>query len=75
MLDPLELPVGTQLVARRQDGELIAAKTERLRVVDRGEQLADQYQHVVADRVPVDVVDMLEVVDIDEAERERLPAA
>ena len=56
--------------AGEEDGELVAAEPEALAALAQPRR--DLAEHAVADRVPVAVVDLLEVVDVDEAERERL---
>ncbi len=41
--------------------------------MDRRERVADALEHEVAERVPVAVVERLEVIEIEEDERERPP--
>ena len=54
---------------RQQEGELVAAEPERLAALaEAGRHLRED---AVADRVAVPVVDLLEVVDVEQAERER----
>ena len=56
--------------AGEEQRELVAAEPEGLAVLAQAP--ADAGEHTVADRVPVEVVDPLEVVHVDHAERERL---
>ncbi len=56
--------------AGKEQRELVAAEAEGLAVL--AEAPADAGEHTVADRVSVEVVDPLEVVHVDQAERERL---
>ena len=56
------------LRAGEQQRELVAAEPEGLAVL--AEACADLGEHPVSDRVPEEVVDALEVVDVDHAERE-----
>ena len=60
---------GGFVVLREQDRELVAAEPERLAAL--AEPSGDLRQHLVAGRVAEAVVDPLEVVDVDEAERQR----
>src|SRR6185295_2120134 len=53
-----------------QDGELVAAEPERLATL--AEALPHLAEHAVAGGMAEAIVDPLEVVDVDEAERERL---
>ena len=57
---------------RHEEGELVAADAEgRIRGSDRGaDQLSDLGQELVAHGVTLRVVDALELVDVDEHERE-----
>ena len=55
--------------AREEERELVAAEPERLAVLTQPG--GDLREDLVADRVPVAVVDLLEVVDVEQAERER----
>ena len=61
----------------REDDELVAAHAgDGVRLADdRLEAPSDRPQHLVARFVSPDVVDALEPVEIDDEERERLPAA
>lgn len=67
------------LVSRaRQDGEeLLAAEAEEhIPFPERAPRpLRDGDEHTVADEVPVHVVDLLEVIEVEEEEPERLPRA
>ena len=71
LLDLLELAVRAHLVEREDDRELVAAEAKCLGVIRPTQEAADQHQQVVADGMTVAVVDLLEVVDVDQAERER----
>ena len=55
--------------AGQQHGELVAAEAEALAALAQARR--DLPEHAVADRMAVAVVDLLEVVDVDEAEAER----
>ena len=68
-------PVGPRL--GRQHGELVAADAgEGLLLAEEvGDERDDLLQHEVAAQMPVRVVDLLEVVDVEEHERERPPVA
>ena len=59
----------TLVVIDEQERELVAAEPEGLAALTQPR--ADLRKDAVARRVPVAVVDLLEVVDVDEAERQR----
>src|SRR6185312_15907718 len=54
---------------RQEDGEFVAPQPEALAALPQSG--GDLSEHAVADRVPMSVVDLLEVVDVHEAEAER----
>ena len=58
-------------VAREHDGELVAA--EPVGLADPAQLARHVREHTVAGRMPVAVVDLLEVVEVEETDRERLP--
>ena len=63
-----------RLTAREDDRELVTTEAERSDAVRRAsEEPGDLDEHLVAERMPVGVVDPLEVVDVDEAEAELVP--
>ena len=65
---------GFRLVELRQEhGELVAAQPEALAAL--AEARRDLPEHAVTERMAVAVVDALEVVDVDEAEAERIAGA
>src|SRR5580658_6794782 len=54
---------------RKDDGELFTAASESLAVAtDLSEPLGHHAQHLVADIVPVGVVELLEMVDVDDGD-------
>ena len=57
------------VVPRQEDGELVAAETERLAALSQPRR--DLAEHRVAHRMAVVVVDLLEVVEVEEAQRNR----
>jgi hypothetical protein len=59
---------GTLVMAGEEDRELVAAEPERLAALAQARR--DLRQHPVAGRMPEAVVDLLEVVDVDQAERD-----
>ena len=56
--------------AREHDGELVTA--EPVRLADPAQLARDVSEHAVADRMAVAVVDLLEVVEVEEADGQRL---
>ena len=61
------------LSAAEDDRELVAAEAERAEAVAlRRQEAGDLDEHLVAERMTVGVVDLLEVVDVDEAEADEL---
>ena len=64
---------GAFVRARKEDQELVAAPAEdEVRLAHAGRQVVrDELQDVVADLVPLDVVDLLEAVDVGEQDGER----
>ena len=71
--DPVEHGVGDlervlSGSARQKDRELVAAEPERFAALP--EPARNLCQHAVSDRMTVAVVDLLEVVDVDEADRD-----
>ncbi len=57
------------VVVWQEDGELVAPETERLAALSQARR--DLAEHLVAHRMAVLVVDRLEVVEVEEAERNR----
>jgi hypothetical protein len=67
-----EQPCLFRLDIGQEQRELVAPEPERLTA--RSEARADGREHEVADRVPMTVVDVLEVVDVEEADADRRAA-
>ena len=71
LVERLDVASRLRLSAREDDSELVTAEAERSDAVRRtSEEPGDLDEHLVSERMPVGVVDPLEVVDVDEAEAE-----